>query len=89
MSFKEVLLSALLPTLESIGESALLDALQQLRAKDVVAYKSAIDGGLALVSGLTPITSKSKTPIDDAILVSIGSSLESSKTTNSDVWATV
>lgn len=79
MKLKELLLQTLLPTLEVIGESKLVEALAALKANDPVAYKAAVEGGTVFCEAILPIVKKSKTPIDDAILTSLIDALAQSE----------
>lgn len=79
---KEVLLNIMAASLETLGEVKLIEALQLLYAKDKVRYEAALRGGYALCNALQPITEKSKTPIDNAILNSLKDAIEQSAAAN-------
>ena len=82
MSFKEVLLSALSSTLETVGETKLIEVLQELHDKNPELYQSAIDGGKVLCNALTPVVTKSGTKIDDAIINALREAIEISEASN-------
>jgi len=81
-NFKEFLLATLAGTLEVVGETKLVEILQQLHDKDEVQYWNAIEGGRVIVKSLLPIAAKSKSPIDDAILQSLSDAIETSAAAN-------
>lgn len=65
------ILELLAGTLAEIGESKLVEVLQTLHDKDVVKYKSVIFGGMSFVTGISELTNKTKSKIDDAIISGI------------------
>lgn len=79
---KEVLLNMLSGALATVGELKLIEALQLLKEKDPTQYEAAIRGGHALCKALKPLTDKSKTPIDDAILESLADAVTQSAAAN-------
>ncbi len=78
----EFLLGTLTGALQSIGESKLVDVLQQLHDKDAERYKAAILGGKALVVALAPLVDGTGTKIDDALLNALGDAIETSASNN-------
>lgn len=82
MNFKELLLSTLTGALETVGETKLLEVLQQLHDKNPEQYAAAIAGGKALVSALQPLVLKSGTKIDDAILAALSEAIAASEAAN-------
>jgi len=81
-NFQDFLLNALSGALETVGESKLDEVLQQLYKDDPVAYKAAIFGGNELVKALLPVTSKTGTKIDDAILKALSEAITQSAAVN-------
>lgn len=79
---KEILAAMMAATFEQYGELKLIEALQLLYGKDPIKYEVAVRGGHAFCTALKPLTDKSKTPIDDAILNSIKEALETSAAAN-------
>lgn len=79
---KEFLLNLLTSTLETIGESKLIEILQKLHDSHPDQYRAAIYGGKALVNGLTPFISGTATHIDDAILKAIDEAIKTSAANN-------
>lgn len=76
------LLELLASTLAEVGESKLVEVLQSLHDKDLQGYKSALFGGLSFVEGITKLTDKSKTKIDDALVNAIREAIEESAKLN-------
>ena len=86
MNFGEILLGTLTGALATIGESKLMEVLQELHDKDETPekeqYKSVILGGASFCSGISALVKKSKTGIDDAILQSIKDAVTMSAAAN-------
>ena len=80
---KEFFLNLLSNTLESVGESSLITILQKLHDTDLPKYKATIFAGEALVDGLLPLVTNSKTKIDDAFIKSLGEAIQQSALNNS------
>lgn len=76
------LVELLAGTLAEVGESKLVDVLQELHDKDQAAYKSVIFGGMSFVTGISKLTDKTKTKIDDAIVNAIREAIETSAANN-------
>lgn len=76
------LLELLAGTLAEVGESKLVDVLQDLHDKDEEGYKSAILGGMSFVIGISKLTNKTKTKIDDALVNAIREAIETSAELN-------
>jgi len=80
------LVELLAGTLQSVGESKLVEVLQQLHDKDKTAdktdYKSVIFGGYSFAVGISKLTDSTKTKIDDAIVASIKEAIETSAAAN-------
>lgn len=81
-AFSEFLLNALTGALESIGESKLIDILQDLHDSNEADYRATIAGGHALTVRLLPLIKKSKTKIDDAILTALDEAIKISAEAN-------
>lgn len=79
---KEFLLNLLSSSLETIGESKLVEVLQQLHDKNPGQYKVAILGGLQLVIALEPVVLGTGTKIDDAIIKALREAIETSAAAN-------
>ena len=80
---KELIFNLLAGSLESIGESKLVQVLQELHDKNPGQYKVAILGGLQLVLALEPIVLTTGTKIDDAIIKALREAIETSAIDNS------
>lgn len=80
--FVEFLLSTLTGALETIGETKLVEVLQQLHDKNPDQYKAAILGGKAMVTALLPIVQKTGTKIDDAIINALDEAIATSAANN-------
>lgn len=76
------ILELLAGTLAELGESKLVEVLQSLHDKDPQGYKSAIFGGLSFVTGISKLTDKTKTKIDDALVNAIREAIEISAEAN-------
>lgn len=80
------LVELLASTLAEVGESKLVEVLQDLHDKDKTEdksdYKSALLGGLSFVTGIIKLTSKTKTKIDDALVNAIKEAIEASAEAN-------
>ena len=81
-NFTDFLINALADGVETVGESKLVDLLQELHDNNPTQYKAAIEGGKALVSVLQPIVSGTKTKIDDAIINALSEALNQSAIKN-------
>lgn len=83
---KNFLLEVLAGTLAEIGESKLVEVLQELHDKDKTEeksdYKSVLLGGLSFVVGISKLTTKTKTKIDDALVSAIKDAIETSALAN-------
>ena len=82
MNFKEILFNLLAGSLETVGESKLVEVLQKLHDKNPGQYKVAILGGLQLVIALEPIVLTTGTKIDDAIIKSLKEAILTSAADN-------
>lgn len=80
---KELIFNLLAGSLQAIGESKLVEVLQQLHDKNPAQYQVAILGGLQLVLALEPLVLKTGTKIDDAIVKALREAIETSAKTNS------
>lgn len=78
----DLLVNSLSASIEALGESKIIEALQSLHDKNKEQYIVAIKGGYALCNALSPIVIASKTKIDDAIVQSIKEAIEASAETN-------
>lgn len=80
------LLELLAGSLAEVGESKLVEVLQELHDKDKTEdksdYKSVILGGLSFVTGISKLTSKTKSKLDDALVSSIKDAIEASAKAN-------
>ncbi len=81
-AFTELLVNSLATTVEALGESKLIEALQILHDKNKEQYTLAIQGGYTLCNALLPIVTASKTKIDDAVVQSIKEAIEASADAN-------
>ncbi|MBC7866215.1 MAG: hypothetical protein H7X88_01665 [Gloeobacteraceae cyanobacterium ES-bin-316] len=81
-TFGEIMLGLFSGALETVGESKLIEVLENLRTIDEPKYQAAIYGGHALVSALVPVVTKTGTKIDDAIINALGDAIEMSATMN-------
>lgn len=79
---KELLLNLLSSSLETIGESKLVEVLQKLHDKNPGQYKVAILGGLQLVLALEPVVLSTGTKIDDAIIKALKEAINTSAINN-------
>mgnify|MGYP000945241427 CR=1 FL=1 len=72
--------------LETLGESKLVEVLQDLhdndKTEDKSDYKSVIFGGYSFVTGIVKFTDRTKTKIDDAIVVSLREAIKASAAAN-------
>lgn len=82
MNLGEILLAALTPTLEAVGESKLVDLLQQLHDHHPETYQSALKSGYLFAKQLQPLVVNSSSKIDDAIIQAIIESIEASAQAN-------
>lgn len=82
---KETILNLFSATIESIGESKLVDLLQQLHDKSPIEYQAAISGGRVLIAALLPLVTKTKTSLDDAILGALDEAIKTSAEKNKPV----
>lgn len=82
MSFGEIVLAALVGTIEPIAEAKIEAVLQTLHDSNEQQWKAAIEGGRALGLALGPIVAKTGTKIDDAILTGILEAVEASAAAN-------
>ena len=86
MAKKNVLLELLSGTLATLGESKLEEVLQELHDNDKTEgktdYKSVVFGGQSFVTGISKLTTKTKTQIDDAIVSAISDAIQASAKQN-------
>jgi hypothetical protein len=86
MANSNFLLELLSGTLSTLGESKLVDVLQELYDNDKTEgktdYKSAVFGGQSFVTGISKLTTKTKTQIDDAIVTAISEAIQASAKQN-------
>jgi len=82
MAKNNFLLNLLAGALEGVGESQLIELLQDLHDSNLEDYEAAIQGGQALVAHLMPLVTKSKSKIDDAILNAISDAIDTSAADN-------
>lgn len=68
--------------LQTAGESKLVEILQDLHDSNKDDYDAAIHGGYALVKHLKPLTDKSKTKIDNAIVDALLDAIQTSANEN-------
>ena len=73
--------------LQTVGESKLMEVLQELHDKDLPKYQAALFGGHALVTALQPVVEKTGTKIDDAIVNALSDAIQQSATMNNLVLA--
>lgn len=80
------LLELLAGSLAEVGEVKLVEVLQELHDKDKTEdksdYKSVLLGGMSFATGISKLTSKTKTKLDDAIVGSIKDAIEASAKNN-------
>ena len=80
------ILELLSGTLAEIGESKLVEVLQELHDKDKTPgktdYKSALLGGLSFTTGISKLVTKTKTKLDDALVNAIVSAIHESADNN-------
>lgn len=80
------LLELLAGTLTEVGESKLVEVLQQLHDKDTTEdksdYISVLQGGLSFTTGISKLTNKTKTKLDDALVNAIKEAIETSAKNN-------
>lgn len=80
------LLELLAGTLTEVGESKLVEVLQQLHDKDATEdksdYVSVLQGGLSFTTGISKLTNKTKTKLDDALVNAIKEAIETSAKNN-------
>jgi len=80
------LLELLAGSLAELGESKLVEVLQELHDKDESEgksdYRSILLGGLSFVTGISKLTTKTKTKIDDALVAAIKDAIETSAAAN-------
>lgn len=73
-------------SLAEVGESKLVEVLQELHDKDKSEdksdYRSVLLGGLSFCTGISKLTSKTKTKIDDALVSAIKDAIEVSAKNN-------
>lgn len=83
MSF---LLEILSGSMAEVGKSKLVEVLQELHDKDTTEdksdYKSVLLGGLSFSVGISKLTSKTKTKIDDTFVLAIRDAIEVSAQLN-------
>lgn len=79
---KEFLLNMMSGALEQFGESKLKQLLQKLHDSDFTAYSAAIEGGLAFANALRPLSDRTASHIDDAILDGVVASIMESAAEN-------
>jgi len=86
MAANNFLLELLSGALASVGESKLVEVLQQLHDNDKTEgktdYKSVILGGYSFVTGIVRFTDKTSSKIDDAIVASLREAIETSAGNN-------
>lgn len=86
MAKQNFLIELLASTLAEVGESKLVEVLQELHDKDNSEdksdYKSVLLGGLSFVVGIRKLTRKTKTKIDDALVNAIREAIEASALAN-------
>lgn len=80
---KELIFNLLAGSLQAIGESKLVEVLQQLHDKNPAQYQLAILGGLQLVLALEPVVETTGTKIDDAIVKALKEAIDTSAKNNS------
>lgn len=78
----DFLINSLSGALETVGEAKLVSILQSLHDKNPGQYKAAIYGGKALVDALLPLTTDSRTKIDDAIIKALDEAITKSAEDN-------
>lgn len=82
MAKSNFFLELLAGTLAEVGELTLVELLQELHDKDPDGYKSAIYGGISFVTGISKLTTRTKTKIDDAFVNAIKDAVETSAAAN-------
>jgi hypothetical protein len=70
-AFSDFLMKAILPTIESVGESKLVDLLQEFHDTDEEKYRATIIAGSAFIKPLIDYASKTTNTIDDGIVEAI------------------
>ncbi len=78
----ELLLNSLTGTLQTVGETKLVEVLADLHEKNPTQYHAAIQGGNALVTALTPLVAKTGTKIDDALVAALKEAIDKSAAQN-------
>ena len=81
-NWKETLFNLFAGTVETVGESKLIEVLQSLHDTNLEQYKAAIFGGVALTKALAPLVEKSGTKVDDVFIKAISEALEQSAKNN-------
>lgn len=79
----EIIIAALTPALETIGESKLEALLQNIHDKNPTMFATRLQGAHSLFVELQSEAATSKTPIDDAVAGAVVEAIEASAKTNS------
>jgi len=79
---KETLIALLSASIESIGESKLIEVLQKLHDTDQAKYKSVLLGGYSFAVGMASLAEKSKTPLDDMVVNAVKDAIVTSAAAN-------
>lgn len=70
-AFSDLIVNALLPTIEAVGESKIVDVLQKLHDSEPDKYKLVMEAGFAFITPLEKYTAGTTTKIDDGFVAAI------------------
>lgn len=79
---KEQLLILFAGAFEAIGESKLIEALQELHDKHPLQYEAAVKNLSVGIKALLPLVQTTKTPIDNIFLSALNDAVETSAKNN-------
>lgn len=78
----ELLVNTLSVSIETLGESKLVDVLNTFHKNDPVQYEKCLRGGYQFAQALTTLVDKTKTPIDNIFAQAIKEAIETSAAQN-------
>lgn len=84
--FSDFIVSALLPTIEAIGQAKLVDVLQKLHDTDIEKYKATVVAGHVFIKPLKEFVAKTNTKIDDGFVDAIDEAISESAAKNGVVF---
>jgi len=85
-SFQDFLVKAVLPIVQAVGQSKLIEVLQKLHDTDNEKYQATVIAGHAFIKPLIAVVANTENTIDDGLVAAINEAIEESAKANGVVF---